>query len=359
MSSAESCSPSWPGQETESEEASLYEPTDKTVLQTPRTAPMVPRIALLSGGFGGARLIPALSGAVPSGSLSVIANVGDDLTWFGLRVCPDVDSILYALAGRWNESAGWGQRDETFRVGGALSALGAEAWFNVGDLDLAFHLVRSDLLRSGLRLAEVTQELARRLEIRQVAVIPASDQPCETHVLLEDDRMLHFQEWYVRERAQPPVRQVRVSRGPASHEALEAIGGADTVILGPSNPVASIGPILALDGVTDAVRRVRCRIAVSPVTTGAEPADDAVRHHARARQRLLAAEEAADTPVDVAKRYAGLVQHFVLDHTDARHALEIKRLALNPVTCDLLTPGELARALVNLTAQSAPASVAR
>jgi LPPG:FO 2-phospho-L-lactate transferase len=316
---------------------------------------MVPRIVLLSGGFGGARLIRALSEAVPAGGLRVIANVGDDFTWHGLRVCPDLDSLLYALAGRWNEVAGWGQRDETFRVGAALAALDAEAWFNVGDLDLAFQLLRADLLRSGLTLSEVTRELARRLDIRQEAVVPASDQPCETHVLLEDGRVLHFQEWYVRERAQPPVRQVRTARGPASREALEAIRGADTVVLGPSSPLASIGSILALDGVTDAVRRVRCRIAVSPVVTGARPADNAARHHARARQRLLAAEGATDTPVDIAKRYAGLVQHFVLDHVDAQQAAEIKALAMNPMTCDLLSPAEVAGALVNLSASAGDA----
>jgi len=344
---------------------------DPSARQTPWTASAAPRVVLLSGGFGGARLVPALSEALPAGSLSVIANVGDDLEWFGLRVCPDVDSILYALAGRWHEAAGWGQRDETFRVGAALAALGAPAWFNVGDLDLAFQLLRADLLRSGRTLTEATRELARRLGIGPVDVLPASDQPCETHVLLEDGRVLHFQEWYVRERAEPPVRQVRVPPGPAATAALDALRGADAVILGPSSPVASIGPILARDGVTDAVTRVPRRIAVSPVVRrpgawppGAGTAGDAVRtpsdtvrtggeavrHHARARQRLLAAEGVTDRPTDIARRYAGLVRHFVLDHADAGDAAEISGLGLDPVTCDLLSPGELAAALAELSA---------
>ncbi len=328
---------------------------DKAVPQTPRREPTFPRVAVLSGGFGGARLIPAMSDTVPSGNLTVIANVGDDLTWFGLRVCPDVDSILYSLAGLWDQAAGWGLRGETFRVRDSLAALDCGPWFNVGDLDLAFHLLRTDLLQSGLTLTEATRELARRLRIQHVEVIPASDQPSETHVVLEDGRVLHFQEWYVKEKAQPPVRQARVARGPASPAALAALHAADTVILGPSSPVASVGPILALDEVSDAVGRAPCRIAVCPVVLGAGPVDDAVGHHARARQRLLAAEGAADAPVDIAKRYAGLVQHFVLDRTDAQYVTAIKRLALNPVTCDLLSPKELANLLVRLSTHGASA----
>lgn len=330
-------------------------PVDKAAPQTPGRRETFPRIVVLSGGFGGARLIPAMSEAVPPGNLTVIANVGDDLTWFGLRVCPDVDSILYALAGRWDQAAGWGLRGETFRVRDSLAALGGGPWFNVGDQDLAFHLLRTELLRSGLTLTEATRQLARRLTVPQVDVIPASDQPSETHVMLTDGRMLHFQEWYVKERALPPVRQPRVARGPASPAALDALRTADTVILGPSNPVASIGTILALDEVSDAVRRTPCRIAVCPVVLGAGHGDDAVGHHARARQRLLAAEGAADAPADIAGRYTGLVQHFVLDRRDGEHIAAIKRLDLSPVSCDLLNPEELASVLVRLSTQSTSA----
>jgi LPPG:FO 2-phospho-L-lactate transferase len=319
------------------------------VPQTPGSEATSPRIVILSGGFGGARLIPAINEIVPAGNLTVIANVADDLTWFGLRVCPDVDSILYALAGIWDQATGWGLRGETFRVRDRLSALGSHPWFNVGDQDLAFHLLRADLLRSGLTLTEVTRELARRLGVRGIDVIPASDQPSETHVALEDGRVLHFQEWYVKEKAQPPVRQPRIARGPASPATLEALHAADAVILGPSSPVASIGPILALDEVKDAVRRVPCRIAVCPVVLGAAHPDDAVGHHARARGRLLAAEGAEDTPTAIAERYAGLVQHFVLDRRDNQCLTAIKRLALSPATCDLLSPGELANLLVGLS----------
>ena len=310
---------------------------------------MFPRIVLLSGGFGGARLVTALSESTASGYLSVIANTGDDLTWFGMRICPDVDAILYSLAGLWNAEAGWGRRGETFQTRDALTELSSPPWFNVGDLDLAFHLLRTELLNSGKTLTEATRELARRLRVRGVTVIPASDQPQETRVVLQDGRLLHFQEWYVRESAHPEVRQVRVPPGPASPAALNALRQADAVILGPSNPISSIGPILSRDGLRDLVRRVRCRIAVSPVVLGTGVPDAAVSHHARSRQRLLAAEGAADTPEGTAARYAGLILHYVLDMADSARAADIERLGLNPVTCDLLDPRELARTLAELS----------
>jgi LPPG:FO 2-phospho-L-lactate transferase len=254
------------------------------------------RIVLLSGGFGGARLVSALSEAVAPGRLAVIANTGDDLTWFGLRVCPDVDAILYSLAGVWNSDAGWGRRGETFRARDGLADLGSPPWFNIGDLDLSFHLLRGDMLRSGKTLTEATRELAERLNVRGVTVLPASDEPRETHVVLGDGRLVHFQEWYVKEGAQPPVREVRLAHGPASPAALDALREADVVILGPSNPISSIGPILGLDELRDLVRRVPRRIAVSPVVLDAGPADPAVSHHTRARELLLAAGGGSDTP---------------------------------------------------------------
>jgi LPPG:FO 2-phospho-L-lactate transferase len=314
-----------------------------------------PQIVLLSGGFGGARLVTELRESAASGHLSVIANTGDDLTWFGLRICPDMDAILYALAGLWNAEAGWGRRGETFRTRDALTDFGSPPWFNVGDLDLAFHLLRTELLHSGKPLTEATRELARRLRVQGVTVIPASDQPQETHIVLQDGRLLHFQEWYVRESAHPPVRQVRVPHGPASPAALDALRHADAVILGPSNPVSSIGPILSRHGLSDLVRQIRCRIAVCPVVLGVDPPDAGVSHHARARQRLLAAVGAVDTPEGIAKLYAGLVQYFVLDSADSAQVPAIKRLGLNPVTCDLLDPTELARTLADLSVSVPPA----
>jgi LPPG:FO 2-phospho-L-lactate transferase len=313
-----------------------------------------PRIVVLSGGLGGARLVPALREFTASGQLSVIANTGDDLTWFGLRICPDVDAILYSLAGLWNAEAGWGRHGESFRTRDALTDLSARPWFNVGDLDLAFHLLRTELLHTGMTPTEVTRELTRRLRVQGVTVIPASDQPHETHVALLDGRLLHFQEWYVRESALPLVQEVRIPHGSASPAALEALRRADAVVIGPSNPVSSIEPILTRHGLTDLMRQVRCRIAVCPVVLGISSSDAGISHHARARERLLSAAGAVDTPEGIARLYAGLVQHFVLDAADSAQVPEIKRIGLNPVTCDLLNPTELARTLADLSVSVPP-----
>ena len=240
-----------------------------------------PRVVILTGGFGGARLAPCLRDVLGEGKLSIVANVGDDLDWHGLRICPDLDSVTYSLAGLWDSERGWGLCDETFQVRDALANLGARSWFNVGDRDLALHLLRADHLRSGRSLTGAMRELSRRLDVAGVTVLPASDEPNETHMLLKDGRLLHFQEWYVGEGAKPELSEVRLAGGAASKEALRAIEGADVVVFGPSNPVTSIGAILALEGVEEALRRVPCRIAVSPVVVGIEPNDVGARHHGR------------------------------------------------------------------------------
>jgi LPPG:FO 2-phospho-L-lactate transferase len=181
------------------------------------------QVVLLTGGLGGARLAPSLRDALGPGRLTVIANVGDDLTSHGLRVCPDLDSVNYSLAGLWDSERGWGLKDETFRVRDALASLHEPPWFNVGDRDLALHLLRTERLRAGRSLAQTTQELSRRLGVGDVELVPASDEPSETRMLLEDGRVLHFQEWYVREGAEPELGKVRLAGGAASRTAIHAI----------------------------------------------------------------------------------------------------------------------------------------
>lgn len=307
-----------------------------------------PRVVLLTGGLGGARLAPQLRNTLGSGRFSVVANVGDDIAWHGLRVCPDLDSVTYALAGLWDFERGWGLRNETFRVRDALADLHERAWFNVGDRDLAFHLLRADYLRSGRSLTDATRELSRRLGITDVEVLPASDKPSETRVLLKDSRLLHFQEWYVGERADPELREVRPAGGAASNVAVRAIENADAVILGPSNPITSIGAILALDGIGDAIRRTPRCIAVSPVVAGIESDDAGVRHHALARQRALATIGHADTPGAIAGLYTDIAELFLIDNADAGDAEEVRRAGLKPVCADLLDSKALAQMLATL-----------
>jgi LPPG:FO 2-phospho-L-lactate transferase len=309
-----------------------------------------PRLVLLTGGFGGARLVPRLADVLGPGRLTIIANVGDDLTWLGLRICPDVDSNIYAMAGLFDGARGWGRANDTFRTRDALVAVSVDPWFALGDADLAFHLLRTELLRSGRTLTEATVELARRLGVAGTTVLPASDEPNETHLQLVDGRYVHFQEWYVRERARPAVRSVYLAGGPASPAALAALRDADAVVVGPSNPITSIGAILALSGMGEAVARVPLRIAVSPVVVRVDALDDAARPHTLARQRILASEECPDRPGAIAGRYRGLVDYFVVDRADSEEQADVRSVALQPVLADLLDPVDLAQTLKDLAA---------
>jgi LPPG:FO 2-phospho-L-lactate transferase len=306
------------------------------------------RFVLLAGGLGGARLAPALARVLGPGRLTVVANVGDDLEWMGLRICPDLDSITYALAGLWDRRRGWGRRGDTFRMRDGLAALDDGIWFGVGDRDLALHLTRTRLLRSGRTLTQATRDLTDRLGVRGVDVVPASDASARTRFRLRDGRVLSFQEWYVRERARPPVLRTLLGRAPASASALRALGAADVVVLGPSNPITSLATILALRGMKAAVGAVPRGIAISPVVLGRSSPSRAIAHHARARRHVLRAEGSRDRPDAIARRYAGLVEAFVLDHRDQSLADEVRRAGLEPVLAELLDERLLARTIVEV-----------
>jgi LPPG:FO 2-phospho-L-lactate transferase len=306
------------------------------------------QVVLLAGGLGGARLAPALARVLGRGRLTVVANVGDDLEWMGLRVCPDLDSILYALAGAWDRDRGWGRRGETFRVREGLAALGAPAWFGVGDADLSLHLVRTRLLGSGASLTAVTRRLSRSIGVRGATVVPASDAWARTRFSTRDGRRLGFQEWYVRERARPRLRRTLLSHGAPSAAAVAAVHRADAVVLGPSNPVTSIGAILSLRGFAAAVRGVGLRVAISPVVTRRAASSPTVAHHARARRRVLEATGERDRAAAIATRYADLVDWFVLDEADEAEARAIRRLGLRVELADLLDEERLAETLLAL-----------
>jgi LPPG:FO 2-phospho-L-lactate transferase len=302
-------------------------------------------VVLLAGGLGGARLAPALAAELGPGVLTVVANVGDDLDWMGLRVCPDLDSITYALAGLWHRERGWGRLDETFVVRDSLAAIGAPNWFGVGDRDLALHLERSRRLRDGATLTEATRAIAGGLGVSGATVLPASDAPSPTRIRLRDGRTLDFQEWYVRERAEPEVAETLLSSHAASPVVLAALVAADTIVLGPSNPVTSIGAILALDGMKAALGRARLRIAVSPVVAGARAPSPSIEHHSRARARVLAAAGLVDRPGSIAGAYRGVVDRFVIDAADRTESDGIRDLGIEPVVADVLDDRALARSL--------------
>jgi LPPG:FO 2-phospho-L-lactate transferase len=305
-------------------------------------------VVLLSGGFGGARLVPALVAALGEGCLTVVANVGDDLTLHELRICPDVDSILYALSGLWDADRGWGRRDETFQVDLALAALGVQRWFSLGDRDLALHLWRAERLGQGWSLTEATTGLAAALGLRGATVLPASDEPAETRIVTADGRTLPFQEWYVREHAEPKVAMTRLAGGSPSDSVRAALRSARAVVIGPSNPISSVGAILALDGMMDLVAGIPTRVAVSPVVAGRPCRDPGILHHARARENLLVARGLRDRPSDIATLYAGLVQDFVIDASDRTASAAVEALGMRAVVAELLDPSSLAATLAGL-----------
>jgi len=241
------------------------------------------KVTVLSGGVGGARfvrgLLALLAQRLPdaaggtSAQVTVVANTGDDMWLHGVRVCPDLDTLMYTLGGAVHEGQGWGRRDESSRVSADLAAYGLGwDWFTLGDLDLATHLARTELLRSGLPLSAVTERLAERWR-PGVRLLPMSDEEVETHVELVDGRTVHFEEWWVRHHAAVPARrfvQVGLESARPAPGVLEALADADVVVVPPSNPVVSVGTVLAIPGVRDALRATAAPVVgVSPVIGGA------------------------------------------------------------------------------------------
>ena len=239
------------------------------------------RITVLSGGVGGARFTRGLLALLGNDAeVTVVANTGDDMWLHGVRVCPDLDTLMYTLGGTVHEEQGWGRREESSRVSADLAAYDVGwDWFTLGDLDLATHLARTQWLRDGLTLSEATERLCRRWDLaaQGVRLLPMSDQPVETHVVVADadgaERTIHFEEWWVRHRAALPARrfvQVGLESAEAAPGVLDAIRAADLVVVPPSNPVVSVGTILAVPGVRDALATTSAAVVgVSPIIGGA------------------------------------------------------------------------------------------
>lgn len=304
-------------------------------------------VTALAGGIGAGKFLRGLARIVPGGDLTVILNVADDVEIHGLHVSPDPDSVTYWLGDVFDRERGWGRRDETFRATEELRALGADdAWFSLGDLDLATHVYRTDRLRRGASLSDVTADVAARFGIA-ARLLPVTDDPVETRILCVDGRTgdeldLHFQEYWVRRRAADPVKEVRYEGAGAARPApgvLEAIADADAVVLCPSNPVVSIGPILAVPGVRDAVAARRDRVVgVSGIVGGAPVAGMA--------DKLMPAAGIAVSAAGVAAHYAGLIGGWLVDDAD-RDALEtVEALGVRAAATDtIMTSDERAEAV--------------
>jgi LPPG:FO 2-phospho-L-lactate transferase len=286
----------------------------------PRVDTVGMRITVLAGGVGAARFLRGLRAAAPDTQITVIGNTADDITLFGLRVCPDLDTVMYTLGGGINEEQGWGRAAETFSIRDELAAYGAgPSWFTLGDRDFATHIVRSEMLAAGTPLSEVTRALCARWRTG-VELIPMSDDRVETHVRLKSEdpertgvppHTIHFQEWWVRLHAAVPVSEiipVGADRATPAPGVLEAIEAADFVLFPPSNPVVSIGPILAVPGIRAAVA-AKTVVGVSPIIGGAP-----VRGMADACLTAIGVET---TAAAVAAYYgAGLIDGWLVDELD-------------------------------------------
>lgn len=279
-----------------------------------------PRVAILAGGVGGAKMAHGFQQVLPAGSVSVIVNVADDFELFGLRISPDLDTVMYTLAGIADPDTGWGVRGDTHRALEMLGRLGAETWFSIGDADLATHVRRTQLLRGGASLTDVSRSLAEALHVPS-HILPATDQPVRT-IIQTDDGELDFQVYFVQRGQRDAVRGVRftgIAAARPTEHALAAIGAAALVVIAPSNPIVSIGPLLALSGMREAVARATT-VAVSPIVAGRAlkgPAD-----------RMLATLGHEASALGVARLYAGVVDRFVLDEADAALAPDIESLGM-------------------------------
>jgi LPPG:FO 2-phospho-L-lactate transferase len=300
------------------------------------------RVVELAGGVGGAKLAEGLAAHLGA-DLTVVVNTGDDLELHGLAIWPDHDTVAYTLAGLDDEERGWGLRDETWTVMDRLAALGDEPWFRLGDRDLATHLWRTDRLRAGARPTDVARELGAALGIAP-AILPMTDAPVRTEVLT-DDGWLEFQEYFVHRHQAPEVEDVRfrgIEDARPTPEVLTALAAADVIVIAPSNPIVSIGPILAVPGMAAALAEARDRgvpvVAVSGIVGGRAlkgPAD-----------RMLVSLGHESSALGVARLYAGLATAFVVDATDAASTTSITDLGLRPVVADTIMTDDAARTRV-------------
>jgi LPPG:FO 2-phospho-L-lactate transferase len=282
------------------------------------------KTVVLAGGTGGAKLAEGFQSMLSPGDLTVIANTADDDEFWGLLVCPDVDATIYRLAGVFDDAAGYGQKGDTFHTLEALGRLGEATWFRIGDRDLATHILRATMLNAGCRLTEASLELCRRLGV-STRVLPMTDDKVRTRFVTEQGT-LSFQEYFVRERLRPTLLEIDMADGSMAQPSPEvdaALAEADLVVIGPSNPLISINPILQVVGPRLHPERT---VAVTPIVAGAALKGPTVE--------MLRALGSEASPVAIAHSYTHVAGKFVLDSRDARLAPEIEALGYRVIVCD-------------------------
>ena len=305
------------------------------------------KVTALAGGVGGAKLLIGLDRSVPHGDLTAIINTGDDAVIYGVHVSPDVDIVTYWLAGIADVDRGWGLKDDTFSLVDGLKKLGQDAWFSLGDRDFATCLLRTIRMKGGASLTDVTDEIKTQLKVKP-RLLPMTDDAVRTNFVTVDGRALEFQEYFVKERHAPAIAEVTfdgikdAAPGPG---VIDAIASAEIVVVCPSNPVVSIGPIVALPGVRDALREHPKVIAVSPIVRGAAlkgPAD-----------RLLETVGVEVSAAGVAGMYSDFIDLFVFDRVDESHHSEVEAAGVPAVALDTIMDNtsaseQLARGILSL-----------
>lgn len=298
------------------------------------------RVVLLSGGGGGARFARGLASVLAAGELTVIGNVGDDLEILGLHVSPDLDSLLYTLGGLIDADRGWGRGGESWSALESAGGWGGADWFRLGDRDIGLHLVRTEALRNGARLSVVTADLCRRAGLTS-HIVPATDDPLRTHVITPAGRF-PFQEWFVGRRHQDEVDAVEYEGADTATPApgvLEALDDADAILVAPSNPYLSVGPILAVAEIRAAIRdRKVPSLAVSPLVGGTAVSGPL--------GRMLTRMAGGTGPSDVAARYDGLVDLLVIDESDAPATAGVELLVVHTLMRDTESERRLAEAVL-------------
>ncbi len=287
------------------------------------------RVTALAGGTGAAKLLRGLAACLGPHDLTIIGNTGDDTEVWGLHVSPDLDTVTYALAGLLDVGRGWGRADESFRCLEVMAGLGAASWFGLGDRDLAVHLTRTAALRTGEPLSAVTARLADRLGVT-ARILPMSDQPVRTFVQTTSAR-LAFQEYFVRDRAAGNVVAVEYAGAAEARPApgvLAALAEADLVVVCPSNPVTSVGPILAVPGVVAALTSTRRVVGVSPIIGGAPVSGPA--------GRLMSARGLEVSPAGVAAAYAPWLGALLIDPRDTGAAPALERAGVRAIATDVM-----------------------
>lgn len=306
---------------------------------------------MLAGGVGAARFLRGLRPLLEPTALTTVVNTADDDSFFGLHVSPDIDTVIYTLAGAVHPNQGWGRRGDAFRCLGALADYYPETWFRLGDMDLATHIFRTDALRRGRRLTTVTRAIARAHGVR-ARVLPMTDDPVRTFVDVEGRGPLAFQRYLVHGRGRGRVRRIAwrgYRRARPSREVITALRRSAAVIIPPSNPLVSIGPILALAGVRAALRARRAHVVAVCPLIGGRPVKGPLHHMLRGLGHEV-------SPVGIARLYRDVAGTFVFDTRDAAHAPRVAALGLRPVIADTLmsSPAHARRLAATVLAEASP-----